>query len=103
MCRAGFMNIQHTLNIMELSMNGKDIKSAFDLRLLIQLSTIIITISVAWATMGNKISNHIMTDDVHMDYRELKSEFVTRETFDNEVKFMNEKLDRIEKLLINQK
>jgi len=82
--------------------NGGDIKSAIDARLLIQLATIVITISVAWAAMGNQMSNHIISEDIHMDYRELKGEFVTRETYDNEVKFMNEKLDRIEKLLLDR-
>ena len=71
-------------------MNGEDMKNTFDARLLIQLATIVITISVAWATMGSKITNHVTSEDVHMDYRDMKGEFVTKERFDNEVRFMNE-------------
>ncbi len=87
---------------LDAAVNGK-IKEAFDLRLLIQIVTIVITIAVAWATMGNNMSNHLTSTDIHMDYRELKGEFVTRERFDNEIRFMNEKLDRIEKLLMDSK
>lgn len=80
-------------------MNGK-LKDAFDIKLLIQIITIVITITIAWSTMGNKVDTHIVKKDVHMDYRELKGEFVTKERFDNEIRYMNETLDRIESLLL---
>ena len=60
----------------------------FDLRLIIQIATIVISVVVVAVTTSAKLNSHVASEAIHKDYEDNTELFVPRETVEQEFRHL---------------
>lgn len=77
----------------------KGVFSAIDTKLVIQIVSLVGGLVFVSATSNANMTNHLDFGGIHMNYREMASEFVPREIFNTKMRSIERQLTRIENML----